>query len=306
MEERERDEYEVLRAAIDDLQEGFVTTDGSGLVNEANGAACELFGRKSSELAGTPIFAYLEDEYGVSLADLIGRDIAQKKAVPKRRVFVKRPDGSLRACSLYVRPLLGKNGEIRRVYGILNDLTELELRSQIDDKTGLLNHRTFLERVQEQVRMARRKDEPHALVYIDLREFKKLNDTYGHPEGDRVIKMMGHRLDSRLFQTDFKARSNSAGDEFMVLLTRVEKDHLQKVAEKVLEVVTFEMGLVNPDSDRAATVTISADIGICWRRGADIPDAEAFIATANKVMRTCKRNVKEGKPCTYLIDLEDR
>lgn len=304
MDERERDEYEVLRSMVDDLPDGIVTTDASGLVNEVNPAAAEIFGRSRGELAQEHIFQYLEDEYGIPLAEIIGRDIALSKAVSKRHVYVKRPDGTRRSCTLCVRPLL-KNGEILRVYGIFRDRTELEQLLQIDEKSGLLNHRTFVERVNEQILMGRRKDEPCALVYMDMRRFKELNDEIGHREGDRVILQIGHRLQKSLFRTDFKARSNQAGDEFMVLLTRIERQHLAKALEKIVQATSFETELVT-DRRHVVSVSIAADIGACWRRGAEIPDADDFITLADTAMRTCKRRYKGGEPCAFVIDAEGR
>lgn len=298
----EEGQLKLLQLLFQHLPDGVVATDPEGLITEANPAAAEIFGRTPTELVNQPIFQHLEDEHGTPLSEVIGREITRFRFVRNRHVYVKRPDGTRRSCTLSAGPLI-QDGFILRAFGIFRDRTELEQLVQIDDLTGLLNKRAFEQRLREQILMARRKDEPLALAYLDLRRFKELNDRFGHAEGDRVIKQVGHRIDTGVFDTDFKARSNRAGDEFLVLFTRIVQENVPKAAKKLVGAVTFEAALIDPETQRVEQVPVSADIGIVWRRGADIPDAEALIEMADKCMYGCKKKVKAGEEHEYCLNV---
>lgn len=298
----EQGQLKLLQLLFQHLPDGVVATDPEGLITEANPAAAEIFGRMPEELVNQPIFQHLEDEHGTPLSEVIGREITRFRFVRNRHVYVKRPDGTRRSCTLSAGPLI-QDGFILRAFGIFRDRTELEQLVQIDDLTGLLNKRAFEQRLREQILMARRKDEPLALAYLDLRRFKELNDRFGHAEGDRVIKQVGHRIDTGVFDTDFKARSNRAGDEFLVLFTRIVQENVPKAAKKLVAAVTFEAPLIDPETGRVEQVPVSADIGIVWRRGADIPDAEALIEMADKCMYGCKKKVKAGETHEYCLNV---
>lgn len=285
MDERQMEEYEVLRMMVDDLPDGIVTTDPQGRVNEANPYASEIFGRSQAELSNQLIFQYLEDEYGAPLAEVIGRDIARSKSVSRRHVYVKRPDGSLRSCTLCVRPLI-KDGEIRRVYGIFRDQTELEKNAQLDRMTGLLNEHSFNERLAENVRLARKKDLGMAVAFLDLNKLKSINQRFTHAEADRAIIMMASSLKEVVFDTDFVAHPH--GDEFKILYMGLERKNVVRVAEKLAAASTFAIDLMTSETKRMERVQISAAIGICWRKGADIHDPETMVRLADRQMRLCK------------------
>jgi len=296
----EQGQLRLYQLLFQSMPDGVIATDVNGMITEANHAALNIFGRRTDEVEGQSVFQFLEVEYGSPIQEIIGREIVRGRAIHSRHVFVRRLDGKRRSCTLHVFPLIEECGILRAV-GIIRDRTELEELTQIDEKTKLLNHRTFSQRVQEQVLMARRKDKGLGLVYIDLRKFKELNDQFGHDEGDRVIKMVARRLDEGVFRTDFKARSNSAGDEFMLLLTDIDEEGVKKALVKIVRSTTFHAELID-STDSLVSVPVSADIGVCWRRGEHVPDAKAFIGTADRAMFICKKRVKAGESLEYHID----
>ncbi|MCE9586344.1 diguanylate cyclase [Candidatus Uhrbacteria bacterium] len=298
----EEGQLKLLRLMFHHLPDGVVATDPLGIITDANPAALDLFGLALGDLVETPIFSHLEDEYGVSLADAIGRQVSDYRFIRNRHVFIKRKDGTRRSCTLCVGPLV-EEGQILRAFGVFRDRTELEKLVEIDEKTGLLNERAFLKRVDEQIRMARRKNEPMAMVYIDMRRFKPLNDRYGHAEGDRVLKKVGQLLDETIFVTDFKSRLH--GDEYAVLLTRINRGDVEKAVAKLANAISFDIELVDPHTGRIEKVDIRADIGAVWREGLYIPDAKSLLELADRCMFTCKRRVKEGEQLSCFIEYEE-
>jgi diguanylate cyclase (GGDEF)-like protein len=104
-----------------------------------------------------------------------------------------------------------------------------------DPLTGLCNRRRFAEKIDEQLRHTRRYGRGGALLFIDLDSFKFINDSFGHPPGDRVPRRVGEAIDSGTRATDTAARLG--GDEFAVLLPETDEEGAMKVGEKVLAAV---------------------------------------------------------------------
>src|SRR6185369_3068494 len=140
--------------------------------------------------------------------------------------------------------------------GVFHDQTELEKLVTVDSLTGLLNKHGLEERLDEYLRLSRRKGWPLGLAYLDVSKFKPINDRFGHAEGDRALMKLGAGLKLATFDTDIRARLH--GDEFVVLLIRPELSHLPKIAEKIVKATRFNIDLV--DNDRIETVAISASI----------------------------------------------
>jgi diguanylate cyclase (GGDEF)-like protein len=155
--------------------------------------------------------------------------------------------------------------EQRRMQARLRDLAEH------DPLTGLSNRRRFAERVDEQLRYARRYEHTGALVLLDLDSFKFINDSFGHPTGDRVLKRVAEAISSTLRETDASARLG--GDEFAVLLPEVDEEGALRATETVLgairvghdPMVGASAGVVFYGPDRqlgADELMIAADIAL--------------------------------------------
>ena len=90
-----------------------------------------------------------------------------------------------------------------------------------DSLTGLFNHTTIRERLVQEVTQAARKDQPLSLAMLDIDHFKKVNDTYGHAMGDKVLRSLSHMLSLRLRRSDIIGRYG--GEEFIIILPSTEK-----------------------------------------------------------------------------------
>ncbi|WP_165830656.1 bifunctional diguanylate cyclase/phosphodiesterase [Phenylobacterium soli] len=117
-------------------------------------------------------------------------------------------------------------GRLVEIEGIIIDITErkaaeekIALLARTDSLTGLANRATFVERLHQAFAAAKRGAHPFAVLYLDLDHFKDINDTRGHPVGDKLLRETAERLKSRVRETDVVARLG--GDEFAVLQTEV-------------------------------------------------------------------------------------
>jgi diguanylate cyclase (GGDEF)-like protein len=112
----------------------------------------------------------------------------------------------------------------------------LKLMASTDELTGLMNRRELNLRAPELINQAKRYSHTIALLMIDIDYFKKVNDTFGHQEGDRVLKELGQRLQSFGRQTDLIARLG--GEEFIMLLPDTGVDEVSLYAERLHKLIS--------------------------------------------------------------------
>jgi diguanylate cyclase (GGDEF)-like protein len=109
----------------------------------------------------------------------------------------------------------------------------LESLAKTDELSGLLNRRGFYDAVRRELQTSARHNETGVLAYIDLDDFKPINDTLGHAAGDEVLRVVGRQLGTNIRATDFAARLG--GDEFAVLFVRADHIPARERARAMLE-----------------------------------------------------------------------
>lgn len=128
---------------------------------------------------------------------------------------------------------------------------ELSVR---DELTGLYNRRHFLHVLQLEWKRASRFHHPLSLLMLDVDHFKKYNDTYGHKEGDRVLKQMGHLLVKTLREVDTLARFG--GEEFVVVLPDTDRNGALAVGEKLRRIVEAEQFTLTDQNPIPVTMSV--------------------------------------------------
>lgn len=158
---------------------------------------------------------------------------------------------------------------------------QLEAMTLQDPLTGLANRRLLPERAWTAIAHARRNKGHMALVCLDLDGFKEVNDTFGHPVGDRLLQMVARRLLSAVREEDTVARVG--GDEFTIALWQVAgTEDAITVAAKLIEAVARPYSI----EDRLLTVTTSAGISIYPFHGEDV---EALVKLADVALYQAKQ-----------------
>ncbi len=153
--------------------------------------------------------------------------------------------------------------------------------SRTDSLTGLANARGFRSSVESVLAVCRRKGRPLAIAYIDIDNFKCVNDRFGHARGDSLLRDVAHVLRSTFRATDTVARVG--GDEFVVCIPEAS----QAEVATVLERVHLALGSVFPFKECA----VSASIGVSfWEAPPD--DIDAMMSTADQVMYAVKNGGK--------------
>jgi diguanylate cyclase (GGDEF)-like protein len=190
--------------------------------------------------------------------------------------------------------LLGLSGTI--MAAVAQRAKRLRLMVGVDHLTGLSQRAPFVERIDEELARARRQGAPLSVAILDIDSFKAFNDAFGHPAGDRALRLVGTRLRGSVRKSDLVARFG--GEEFVVAFpeTEVEQARLR------VEHIRTELAQVNIQVGREQRqVTISAGVG-SWP--ADGDTFEAVLARADARLFEAKRRGKNQvvAPETTFVD----
>ncbi|PWK93034.1 putative bifunctional diguanylate cyclase/phosphodiesterase [Fulvimonas soli] len=151
----------------------------------------------------------------------------------------------------------------------------------IDALTGLPNRLLFNDRLDTIIREARRTGECFAVLFVDLDNFKGINDSHGHAAGDQVLRAVTQRLVGSVRASDTVARY--AGDEFIVVLRHIVKtDDALRVAEKIVQVMEAPLAIGG-----GTQLQVTASIGISFYPD-DAPDADTLLKHADEAMYAAK------------------
>lgn len=159
---------------------------------------------------------------------------------------------------------------------------EIEKLATTDGLTGLFNHRRFQERLTEELKRLKRYNEPLSLILTDIDFFKKVNDTYGHPAGDQVLRGVAQLIREAIRDIDIPARYG--GEEFAVILPGTTDEGARTIAERLRKAV---MGATFSVDDKGLKVTISVGIASA---PADATVKEDLIELTDKSLYHAKHN----------------
>lgn len=247
--------------------------------------ACEtLLGYRPDELVGNLITHYMHPEDLAATRASIVRVMSGKPHVDFRNRYMRK-DGS----TVHILWAAFWSEEVGARIGVARDITaltqaeeELRFLAHHDPLTGLTNRALFNDRLETALRTARRRQAQLALLFIDINDFKGINDLHGHAMGDRVLCATARRLEACVRETDIVARMG--GDEFTLLLTDIQGP--DAVAAKVQQLLT---AIAAPLGDEFGAVTMpSCSIGIAFYP-ADGEDADTLLSYADGDMYRIKR-----------------
>lgn len=170
------------------------------------------------------------------------RETLNRGEPSRAEVAFYRKDGTLVWIEINARPVIGRDGKTINSIAIYRDITEQRRRTELlshqashDPLTGLRNRRYFAKSMQDALHGSPGNERRHAVLFMDLDNFKPINDRYGHEAGDFVLKELSNRLRQSMREGDVLARFG--GDEFAVFLHDCSRDAAEHVAQNVLRIV---------------------------------------------------------------------
>lgn len=208
-----------------------------------------------------------------------------RPGVVEHRVLTSR--GVYRWVENRYTPVRDAKGRLVEIEGILMDITDrlaaeekITLLARTDALTGLANRATFVERLRLAFAAARRGALPFAVLYLDLDHFKDINDSFGHPTGDQLLKAVADRLRDNTRANDLVARPG--GDEFAIL-----QSDLTDGADAGALAVKLRAALAVPIPLEGSELHITASIGIATY-APDIPEPDDMLARADLALYRAK------------------
>jgi len=290
------------RGVVQALEEGLLVYGDDGRAVSCNAAAARILGLSEEQLIGVhagqwPIGMTYEDGSPLTVDNTPSRRAFQT-GVPQRDVVLRfeRPDGEEAWVSVSSHPLV-REGESApyAVVTAFSDVTEARrAQEQIaflayhDSLTKLPNRALLDEHLTLALARARRSGQAVALLYVDLDDFKAVNDSLGHGAGDELLRRIAVRLRGVVRTSDLLARQG--GDEFLILLTDLDGD-ARLGAEAVAKQV--EAALLEPFSIADAEFEIGSSIGISIFPS-DASDADTLLRHADAAMYEVKQAGRGG------------
>ncbi|HKQ24219.1 MAG TPA: EAL domain-containing protein [Burkholderiales bacterium] len=280
-------EAEERYQSLVELSPDAILTVSGGVITFANKAALKLYRATRNEQLLGKLYIDLvhEDSLGSLTVRLSGlQDHAKKHSSIEQKH--KRLDGSV----LHVEttsapvPLDGNDSMLiiaRDVSERNRYQAELEHQATHDALTGLPNRNSLKYRLSHAIASARRQDKKVAITFIDLDNFKSINDTFGHEVGDEVLKVVAARLAEIVRSTDAVVRLG--GDEFVLLFTDLDDvDIVTQLMHRALPEISRPINALGNE----LVLTFSAGISIY---PLDAPDADVVLSNADKAMYRAKQ-----------------
>ncbi len=191
--------------------------------------------------------------------DILSARLAGKTGEYKADYLISTKDGQHRWLADHSLPWLDRNGELVGSVGVLTDITErkrledsLRVMATIDHLTGLLNRGHFLELAERELHRSQRYSSPLSLIMLDVDHFKRVNDSYGHAMGDRVLEGLAEVCTDVLRDSDLLGRIG--GEEFAACLVECKLERAKLVGERLRKSVA---AMKVKDQGASASVTIS-------------------------------------------------
>jgi diguanylate cyclase (GGDEF)-like protein/PAS domain S-box-containing protein len=261
--------------------------DAKGHIVAVNLAFEQLTGRTSETLLGHPTDTLWGLEAAQELPLMVREELAAHGAW-SGEVRNQRPDNSTYVVWLSIKAARDPQGVVREYIASLTDITWRKQREEStlhlamhDPLTDLANRRMFMEHLQQVTAAARVSGEILAVLFIDLDDFKQINDHLGHAIGDEVLKTVAHRLRTRARSADLVARFG--GDEFVMLLRNIEsQESAILVAERCRQAVEQPL-LID-----GLSINIGASIGRALS-GHQVLSADSLLERADSAMYEVKK-----------------
>ena len=235
-------EKERLQVTLHSIGDAVITTDADGRIEYLNPIAEALTGWSLVEALGRPlgdVFHPVDEYTGEPVADPVAICLAEGRGVTLApHSMLANRQGHHLAIEDSAAPIRDANGNVLGAVLVFHDVTEqrrlareIAYQASHDELTGLANRREFEQRLDHAIGLAQRDRTEHVLCYLDLDDFKVVNDTCGHTAGDELLRQLAalFRGSIRLHDT----LSRLGGDEFGLLLEDCDISHALHIADSL-------------------------------------------------------------------------
>ena len=274
--------------------EGMIITEEDTTIIDVNRAFSDITGYSKDDAIGNSPNMLKSGEHDQQFFDEMWRSIHENNQW-QGEIINKNKSGQLFNAHLSIVKLYDKRSDSFHYLSVFSDITELirnrdRMRHMAthDALTSLPNRTFFLERTEHALEMARRNDKAIAVIFIDLDNFKIINDSMGHHVGDRYLIEIAKRLHDSVRTSDTVARLG--GDEFIILLEALtQKDDYQIVIEKIHSNLNAILTLEGHDFHPEASMGV-----IYMDKESEETDVNTLIRKADMAMYSAKESGKNA------------
>jgi diguanylate cyclase (GGDEF)-like protein/PAS domain S-box-containing protein len=296
-EEALRESEERYRELFENANDLIYTHDLKGNFTSLNLAGQRITGYTQEEALRLNIAQVVAPKYLKTAREVIERRTGADDLPTRYELEIFAKDGRRIPLEVSMRIVM-KGGEPAGVQGIARDITErkrteetLRSLSLLDDLTGLYNRRGFLALAEQHVRLTQRTGHGFTLIFADLDDMKKINDTYGHKVGDQALRSFAELLKKSFRESDIIARLG--GDEFTVLALEDYETTPRAVTTRLLE------NLENHNRQENRPFDLSLSVGVVNFNPESNRSIEELIAQADRAMYEQKQGKKSSRPEVY-------
>jgi diguanylate cyclase (GGDEF)-like protein/PAS domain S-box-containing protein len=275
--------------------------DKKGNWTYLNDAAIRIYGYEPDDMLFQHYSEY-QDPISIERDEEAFRLVMQGRELINYETIHIDKYGQQRHISFNAKPTINTNNEVITITGTARDITEqkafeteLTYQAQHDSLTGLYNRNYFQQELERVISRVARNASHCALLYMDLDQFKYINDTLGHRAGDKLLQEVTHILKRNLREGDLLARFG--GDEFTILLYNIEEQNAEKLSENIRTL--FEAFRFLEDG-KSFNVTCSIGIAII---DDNCPTASEALSRADLACNIAK---SQGRNRVHIYDPRDK
>ncbi len=280
------EQLRITARVFDQAGEAIVVTDPQGVIQTTNTAFVNITGYSIEEAIGQPVGLLLksgrhsQDFYTGMWHNL------RESGFWQGEIWNRRKNGEIYPEWLTINRVDGTQGQVEHYVAVFSDISDIknaqrkaEYLAAHDVLTGLPNRTLFQDRLRHALAQARRKKERVALMFIDLDNFKDINDTLGHDVGDELLKQAAARLQQVMRDIDTVARLG--GDEFTAILSDCDAEAASMVSRRIVDELSASFDIQNRQ------LFVSASVGVAFFPE-DGNDSNALVKAADTAMYRAK------------------
>ncbi len=283
---RSEEHMHLLARIFENTVEGILVTDANGVISMVNRAFSNITGFSAEEAIGQTPRLLSSQRQGREFFEQMWQSLL-RQGYWQGEIWNRRKNGEAYPEWLAITAITDPQGRTAHYVGVFHDITEIKrneeqisFQAYHDALTGLPNRLLFKDRLNMALAHAHRQREGLALLFLDLDDFKNINDSLGHAMGDQLLQAVSRRLVRWVRDEDSVARLG--GDEFIMLLVGTHTpDYAVQVASRILET------MAEPLRVHGQEFYVTASIGITVYPH-DGQDAETLVANADTAMYRAK------------------
>lgn len=283
-----RDSEQRYHMVMEGAGDAILLVEGDGRIIEANSRAVDQLGYSREELRSVPVMSLFPRNQQTESKNRHQRILATGRTVDSSITLIRKDQGTIPVDAVESRVDLHGRQLILSIFRDVSERKAAEERIHHlafhDALTGLPNRTLLMDRIEQSIREARRRDNLVGILFLDLDNFKNVNDTLGHDCGDELLQNVAMRMRNTLRSEDTLARLG--GDEFIVLITDPNSPaDMEVVAQKIIQAMSVPFVIAG----HTFHITCSIGMSIFPRDG---QDSGVLLRTADEALYGVK---KEGR-----------